>query len=141
MQSTLVHASGSLLSDLSTHKTQARLPADRHLALVPDQNSMIYWLAYVCRTARVNAEPKLKHVEIAVAARQFAARREAVDQSTVSRFEKGMTWPRNADVIVAAYADELRHRGHDVEAADLWAEALRLWRAHLAGDGVSETAA
>lgn len=77
---------------------------------------MLYWLAHACREARTEAKRKQVHV----------AASADVDQSTVNRFESGASWPRNADRVVAAYADDL-----DLEPVDLWRTALKMWEAHL----------
>jgi hypothetical protein len=106
---------------------------DCHLALVPDKNTMLYWLAHACREARLAHVPKIKALDIASRVRDYVPRRESVDNSTISRFEKGVTWPRTPmDAIVAAYAVEL-----ELEPIQLWQEALRLWHAHLGGREVS----
>ena len=50
------------------------------------------------------------------------AARLRVSDSTVRRFERGLSWPTNPDATVQAYAAEL-----GVDAKVLWARALELW--------------
>lgn len=73
---------------------------------------MLFWLSRACEAARKAASRRQVHV----------AASANVDQSTIARFEKGTAWPRQTDRVVAAYADDL-----EVDAVDLWQEALRLW--------------
>jgi len=74
---------------------------------------MIKYLAAAAREAREQADPRRKIIHIAVVA--------DMDPSTIWRFEHGH-WPRNADEIIAAYAEEL-----DVTSRELWERALQLW--------------
>lgn len=74
---------------------------------------MLQWLAQVAREARQESGRKQSH---------FAAAAD-VDQSTITRFEQGIAWPRNADRVVSAYAEVL-----DIPALELWARALKKWR-------------
>ena len=85
---------------------------------------MLYGLAKVCKERRLAVRPKVKHVDIATRMRDYLPRRESVDQSTISRFETGATWPRYPmDAFIRAYADEL-----DVDPMLLWEEGLDRWR-------------
>lgn len=73
---------------------------------------MIGWLAYVCATRRIEGRRKQVHVAASL----------GVDQRTIGRFESALAWPRDADLIVAAYADDL-----DIDARHVWSEAINLW--------------
>jgi len=88
---------------------------------------MLFWLAQAAKSARKTAGRRQIHV---------AASGVGKDQSTVNRFEKAGAWPRNPDQMVQQYADDL-----DIDPLDIWAEALRLWRAHRddEGGGARET--
>lgn len=50
-----------------------------------------------------------------------------VDQSTVSRFEDGSSWPRDPDRRLCSYADDL-----DIEPRALWCRAVEEWKAAVA---------
>jgi len=76
--------------------------------------TMLYWLKRAAKELRAEAGRKQVHV---------AASMDA-DQSTVWRFENDEGWPRNPDVFIAAYADDL-----GVTAFDIWSHALELWEA------------
>jgi len=78
------------------------------------EDTMIYWLAQVAGEAREEAD--IKHVRIAAALN--------VDQSTISRFEKGEAWPRDADAVIQAYAEEL-----EIDPRVLWRKGLERWMA------------
>jgi hypothetical protein len=78
---------------------------------------MLFWLAKVCRDARIAAGRRQVHIAVRVGAK-------AVDSSTIARFERAEVWPRNADEMVAAYADDL-----DLEPRVLWSRAIRCWLA------------
>lgn len=112
----------SLLDVLSQRQTQAQEHGTPYLAAVPDADSMLYWLARACKAAREAAARKQVHV----------AASANVDQSTITRFEKGLAWSRDTDKIVAAYADDL-----DVPPIWLWQEALRRWQEDQAGTPLS----
>jgi hypothetical protein len=85
---------------------------------VADEDTMLFWLARAASEARDQAKRKQVHV----------AAGADVDQSTIWRFERAGAWPRNADRVVAAYAEDL-----DVTAFDLWEEALRMWGEYRQG--------
>jgi hypothetical protein len=78
---------------------------------VPEQ-AMAHWLAVAATELRESKGRK--HVHIAAGAN--------VDQSTVWRFEREESFPRDMDALVAAYADDL-----DVRPIDIWRRALGLW--------------
>lgn len=92
-------------------------PAPVAKAKSADTESMLFWLTRAARARRVGAGRKQVHI----------AASADKDQSTVYRFEKAQSWPRDTDVFVEAYADDL-----DVEAIDLWSEALEMWRRYAA---------
>lgn len=82
-------------------------------------DTMIYWLAQALSQLRRQADPPIKQVEIAALA--------GVDQSTIWRLEEERAgWPRQVELIVAAYAEEC---GVD-DPRDIWAFATDLWRQH-----------
>lgn len=74
---------------------------------------MLYWLAQAAKQARETAERKQVHV----------AAEADKDQSSVYRFEQGEAWPRDTDLMVTAYAQDL-----DIDVIDLWEAALKMWR-------------
>lgn len=94
---------------------------------------MLYGLAKACRARRMAARPKVKHVDIATRMRDYLPKKESVDQSTISRFELGATWPRYPmDAIIRSYGHEL-----DVDPLVLWEEGLDRWRRLRAGENLS----
>lgn len=103
---------------------QARAQGDNgpYLAPVVGEESMLFWLTHAAREARLQAGRLQVHV----------AASAGVNQSTIDRFEKHEAWPRDPDRFVNAYADDL-----DIRPDQIWAEALRLWQEHLAGDAVT----
>lgn len=115
-----------LLSMLSQRRTQAQRAGAPYLAPVAEQDTMLHWLAQTCREARKAADRKQVHV----------AAGADVDQSTVNRFESATAWPRNADRVVAAYADDL-----EIEPVQLWAEALANWQRAVASEQAEVAAA
>jgi hypothetical protein len=112
MTSTTSAAPVSLLDVLRLREKQARGHGATYLAPVASEDSMLYWLSRACTTARKTAKRRQVHV----------AASADVDQSTIARFERGVSWPRDPDKVVSAYAEDL-----DVEPVDLWQEAMRLW--------------
>lgn len=108
-----------MFASLRQREAQARAFGERHLVAVRDTNSMLFWLAEACRTARKEGGRRQVHIAASTA--------KGVDQSTVTRFEKHTAWPKDPDALVAAYADDL-----DVPVLELWAAALGLWRRHQA---------
>lgn len=72
-----------------------------------------YWLGLTMREEREKA---------GVVASEVAGRVKA-SEVTISRFEKGQTWPAQIDTYLAAYAEFL-----DVEdPRDFYAQALKRW--------------
>lgn len=55
------------------------------------------------------------------------------DQSSIYRFEQGEAWPRDTDLIVAAYAQDL-----GIDPTELWEAALKMWRQSGANATVAE---
>lgn len=86
---------------------------------------MLYWIARTCREARIAARRKQVHIGASA----------DMDQSTINRFEKGIAWPRNPDLLVDAYAHDL-----DVPAHVLWRRALEAW-GHAADSDTNDLAA
>lgn len=77
---------------------------------------MIHWLAQAARQLREEAGRKQVHIAATM----------SIDQSTIYRFEQGNTWPKRADLVVAAYAEDL-----DIsDPREIWELAMRLWREH-----------
>lgn len=106
-----------LLGVLRARKAQAQNECEPYLAPVLERDAMLYWLARAAVGAREAAGRKQVH--IAASANR--------DQSSIYRFEQAAKgkggWPRDADRIVAAYADDL-----DIDSIELWTMALQLWR-------------
>lgn len=116
-----------LFDSLRARETQARAGSQAFnacMAPVASPDSMLYWLGHTCARARHLAGRKAVSVAASV-------KPVPVDQSTISRFEKGLSWPRDADKLVRAYADDL-----DIEPVDLWEQALTDWQAHLQAENV-----
>lgn len=78
---------------------------------------MRFWLANTLKELREGAGISLE----AVAAR---SKKAGTGHSQLSRFESHESWPREFDMVVAAYAAEL---GLD-DSRDLWQLALERWR-------------
>lgn len=91
-----------------------RPPRSAFMAEVMAEDTMFHWLAEVAREAR--EEVGIKHVRIAAALN--------MDQSSVSRFEKGEAWPRDPDAFIQAYGEEL-----GIDPRVLWQRALERWMA------------
>lgn len=118
MAATTSSAVVPLLDVLRERQAQAHAHGAAYLASVADQDSMVYWLSRACKAARLAAGRKQVHV----------AASADTDQSTIARFERSGTWPRDPDLIVSAYAEDL-----EIGAIDLWQEALRLWIGNRTG--------
>jgi hypothetical protein len=73
---------------------------------------MLYWLSLAAKQMREEADRLQVHVAASL----------SKNQSTIARFEDAQGWPRNVDLTVAAYADDL-----GVHPRELWARALELW--------------
>ena len=116
MLSATAPAPVSLLDVLREREAQAHRHGASYLAPVADTDSMLFWLARAASAAREAAGRKQVHV----------AASADLDQSSIARFEKGISWPRQPDTIVGAYAEDL-----DVSPIQLWEQALQLWREHL----------
>lgn len=128
MPSQTSHAAVPLLDFLSKRETQARGRSAPYLRAVPDENSMLYWLARACTIARESSGRLQVHVAASL----------DVNQSTIDRFEEGEKWPRSADRTIAGYAEDISTPDHTVEPIELWAEALRLWQEHLSAEAAAE---
>lgn len=74
---------------------------------------MTFWLAAAAKELREAAGRKQVHIAASM----------NKDQSTVYRFELGEAVPRELNLFVAAYADDL-----DIKAIQIWERALQLWR-------------
>jgi len=109
----MLQANASLPELLSQRQAQARIDSGAYLHAVADEATMLYWVALACRSARESAGRLQVHIGASA----------NVDQSTINRFEKHIAWPRDADKLVAAYAEDL-----GIEPIQLWREALRLWQ-------------
>lgn len=75
---------------------------------------MLYWVARSAAELREAAGRKMVHI----------AASADVTESTISRFEKALSWPHQADRLIAAYANDL-----DVDVFDIWRRAFELWSA------------
>src|ERR1700694_4168260 len=85
----------------------------------PRMEAMMHFLRQAARELREERDRKQVHI----------AAGGDVDQSTVNRFERGESQPRDLDALVEAYADDF-----DMQAMDIWAHALELWRASRLAD-------
>lgn len=75
--------------------------------------TMLYWLAIAAKELRERAGRKQVHIAASM----------SKDQSTVYRFEQGGSVPRDLDVFIAAYADDL-----EINPSQIWERALELWK-------------
>lgn len=75
--------------------------------------TMTYYLAMAAKKMR--EELGRMHVHIAATMNK--------DQSTIYRFEQGVTVPRDINLMVAAYADDL-----DTTPIQIWERALKMWK-------------
>jgi hypothetical protein len=96
------------------HTQAGSIGAAYGAVLVPSRDSMLPFLAAAAVELRTAAERKQVHV----------AASADLDQSTIWRFERGESWPRDPDQIIRAYADDL-----GVTAEEIWARGLGLWEA------------
>jgi hypothetical protein len=87
--------------------------------LVSEQDEMLPWLAQAAKALRRAGGRKTVNIGSSL----------GMSESTISRFENAKGWPERPDQMVAAYADDL-----DVDAIDIWARALELWRAATVDD-------
>lgn len=107
-----------LLGALRKRQAQAREVGAAYLAPVAERDTMLFWLAEAAKQARATAGRKQVHV----------AASADMDQSSIWRFEeKRAAWPRNTDMVIGAYAEDL-----DIDPLDLWETAIQLWRADRA---------
>lgn len=104
-------------------RAQARVSSDLYAAPVVAEDTMIHWLALAAKQAREAAGRKQVHVAAAM----------DKNQSTVYRFEQGLSWPRDTELFVAAYAEDL-----DLDPLFLWESALELWRTRGARPNVRD---
>jgi TPR repeat protein len=77
-------------------------------------DTMIYWLAQAAKDLRERARRKPVHVAAAM----------SIDQSTIYRFEQGQNWPRDTDLVIAAYAEATKLK----DPREVWDLALKMWR-------------
>lgn len=82
------------------------------------QTSLLPWLAGVLSDAREDVGKRPVHIAAAA----------DMDQSAITRFEHGQTWPRNPDRLVQAYADCCA-----IDVRVLWRRAIDRWD-EVAGD-------
>lgn len=113
MEADIPQTAHDLFATLRGRRTHETEVGTRHLVAVADTDSMLYWLARAAQRAR--EERGRKPVHIAASA--------SVDQSTITRFEKGRAWPDKIEEIVNAYAADL-----EIPAVEIWAAAVDLWR-------------
>lgn len=79
------------------------------------KSTMVYWLARAASELREEAGRKQVHIAATM----------SIDQSTIYRFEQGRIWPKRADLVVAAYAEDLEID----DARAIWRRALEMWEA------------
>lgn len=118
--------SASVVAELTRLETQAGLIANAfNPGMSASDDDMLYWLCTTCYEARIDANTKAVRVAASV-------KPAGVTDATIVRFERATAWPRNADAIISAYADEL-----DMQPIELWARALARWQAHLEAQGAT----
>jgi transcriptional regulator with XRE-family HTH domain len=83
------------------------------------EHTLLYWLGQTVREEREQRNRLQVHVAASV----------GVSQRTVARFESGVAWPRDPELLVEAYGDDL-----GVDPADLWERAIVRWRKESAGE-------
>lgn len=74
---------------------------------------MAYWIATAASTMRAEKGRMMVHV----------AAELSTAESKISRFERHISFPRNLDETIAAYARDL-----EVRPIEIWERALKLWR-------------
>lgn len=104
---------------MRTYRKASDRPMETHTMDLPDlgfmndlTTSLLPWLAGVLADAREDAQKRQVHVAAAA----------DMDQSAITRFEHGQSWPRNPDRLVQAYADCV-----GVDAHVLWRRAIDRW--------------
>lgn len=107
-------AAPNLLEKLRSREAQARGLTLAYAPATLARNTMLYWLARAAKQARDAAGRKQVHIAASIDR----------DQSVVYRFEQGTAWPRNPDLLVSGYADDL-----DVPPIEIWKQAITLWEA------------
>ncbi len=85
------------------------------------KDTMHYWLARTLRERREARKLSVSQITMLIPGRDPAKR---LDESQLSRFENALSWPRNIDEIVAAYAAACGIE----DGRKLWADALKHWR-------------
>lgn len=114
----------SLREILYDRRTQAQAREDAYApGSMSAEGTMTFWLATAAKELREAAGRKQVHIAATM----------NKDQSTVYRFEQGETIPRELNLFVAAYADDL-----DITAIQIWERALELWREAEAEASVAE---
>lgn len=98
---------------LGERRAQAEARRATYSDPVVAKGTMVYWLAVAAKELREIAGRKQVHIAASM----------DKDQSTVYRFEQGGTVPRDLDIFVAAYADDL-----EIKPSQIWERALELWR-------------
>lgn len=101
-----------LLEILSRRRAQAEPDFDAYPPPMAE-GTMTFWLAAAAKELREAAGRMHVHVAASM----------SKDQSTVYRFEQGNTVPRDLNLFIAAYADDL-----DIKPIQIWERALDLWR-------------
>lgn len=105
--------SPDLLAILAQRRAQARCAGATYSGGMAAKGTMLYWLATAAKELRETAGRKQVHIAASM----------SKDQSTVYRFEQGGSVPRDLDLFIAAYADDL-----DIKASQIWERALQMWK-------------
>lgn len=105
-------------------QTQAAFLGNVDHAFPMAEDTFIYWLARAAKQLREDADRKQVHIAAAM----------SIDQSSIYRFEQGRNWPRDPDLVIAAYADDL-----DLDdPRQIWDLALTMWREQGQAPNVDE---
>lgn len=105
--------SKDLLSELRRHEAQAIVLRAAYSAAMA-KDGMSYWVAEAASDLRRKRGRLMVHIAAELS--------EA--ESKISRFERHISFPRDLDETISAYARDL-----EVAAIDIWQHALDMWRA------------
>lgn len=113
VETTAAAVTPDLLGVLRERQEQASQRNAPYVAPVVARDSMLFWLATAAKQVREAGGRRQVHV----------AASANLDQSSVYRFEEHKSTPRDVDLMVAAYADDL-----EIDPMMLWEQALKMWR-------------
>lgn len=87
------------------------------------KDGMSYWVALAASQMRESKGRMMVHI----------AAELSTAESKISRFERHVSFPRDLDATIAAYARDL-----DVAPIEIWTRALELWRADASATPVED---